>query len=89
VTRPLGDATSFAYDAASGYPSSITLGDGSVYSYTYSSHSVSGATFFNLLSSNDPIGATEYMLSMTRALPVSRLTHCSVAYTATHDGAAS
>lgn len=59
MTRPLGDMTSFAYDAASGYPNSITLGDGSMLTYTYGSHSVSGASLFDLSTAHYPDGAME------------------------------
>jgi YD repeat-containing protein len=58
-TRPLGDMTSFAYDAASGYPNSITLGDGSMLTYTFGSHSVSGASLFDLSTAHYPDGAME------------------------------
>jgi len=59
ITRPMGDPTSFSYDPTSGYPSMMTLADGSSVSWTYSSHLVGGATFFDLSMASYPDGTTE------------------------------
>ncbi len=48
ATRPMGDPTSFTYDGASGYPSIVSFADGSSISWGYGSHSLGGATIFDL-----------------------------------------
>ena len=53
-TRPLGDVTSYTYDATSGYPASVGFADGSASHWTYGSHTMGGATFFDLASSQFP-----------------------------------
>src|SRR5262245_61604904 len=57
--RPMGDPTSFAYDPASGYPSTVTFADASSVSWAYSSHTVGGATFFDLATTTFPDLTTE------------------------------
>ncbi len=59
MTRPLGDMTSFAYDAASGYPSRIIRTDGTLVGWGYSSHTVGGATLFDVATATYPDGASE------------------------------
>jgi YD repeat-containing protein len=59
LTRPLGDVTSFTYDATSGDPASVTMGDGSVFIWSYSSHASGGATFYDLAGATYPDGRTE------------------------------
>jgi YD repeat-containing protein len=58
-TRPMGDATNLMFDATSGYPSMITLGDGSATGWTYGSHSVGGVTLFDLATASYPDGTSE------------------------------
>ena len=54
ATRPLGDATTFEYDPASGYPSGVGFPDATSIHWSYSSHGVGGATFFDLASTQYP-----------------------------------
>jgi type VI secretion system Hcp family effector len=53
-TRPLGDMTSYSYDATSGYPAAVGFADGSVSHWTYGSHTMGGATFYDLASVQFP-----------------------------------
>ncbi len=59
AARPMGDMTSFSYDPASGYPSTIGLADGTAINWGYSSHSVGGATLFDLATAGYADGTTE------------------------------
>jgi len=59
VSRPMGDPTNFGYDTASGYPNVVTLADGPMFSWGYSSHLVGGATLFDLTASSYPDGTNE------------------------------
>ena len=53
-TRPLGDVTSYGYDPVSGYPGTVGFADGSVSHWTYGSHAMGGATFYDLASVQFP-----------------------------------
>lgn len=59
VTRPLGDVTTCSYDPVSGLPASVTMGDGSVFAWSYSSHEVLGATFYDVAGATYPDGHSE------------------------------
>jgi len=59
MMRPMGDPTSFLYDPASGYPSTLAFADGSAINWGYSSHSVGGATLFDLSTAGYPDGTSE------------------------------
>ncbi len=59
ISRPMGDMTSFSYDPASGYPSTLTLADGSPIGWVYSSHAVGAATMFDLAKANYPDATSE------------------------------
>jgi len=59
MSRPLGDVTSFVYDGGSGFLSTLTLGDGSAFHFTYSSHLFGSAKFWDLASETFADGAIE------------------------------
>ena len=46
--RPLGDASTVAYDPTSGNPSQASFADGSSVNWAYASHSIGGAVFYDL-----------------------------------------
>lgn len=46
--------TTFAYDAASGEAASVTMGEGSVFPRSYSSHTVSNTSFFEVADATYP-----------------------------------
>ena len=58
-TRPLGDVTSIAYDAASGRPSTLTRGDGTVFDFGYAGHGILGATLYDVTHIGYPGGAVD------------------------------
>jgi YD repeat-containing protein len=53
-TRPLGDVTSYSYDPLSGYPASVGFADGTVFHWSYGSHSIGGGTFYDIASLQYP-----------------------------------